>query len=90
MFADLTRLISRRPPADYEGRFVRRVSVRGRSPRNTRVERFIVAGWIVIAAKSAAVLWIFDRYRVPVNPLWVIAPTVVFAGLCTLVYLLRD
>jgi hypothetical protein len=90
MFADLTRLISRRPPAEYEGRFVRAVSVRGRQPRNRRVERFILFCWALILLKSVAVVWLFHRYSVPVNPLWVIAPTFAFAGLCTLVYLLRD
>ena len=46
--------------------------------------------WVLILLKSFAVVWLFDRYHVPVNPLWVIAPTVIFAALCTVVYLLRD
>jgi hypothetical protein len=90
MFANLVRLISRRPPVDYDKGFVREVRVRGRAPRNLRVERTITICWAVIALKSVVVVWLFDRYHVPVNPLWVIAPTVVFAGLCTAVYLLRD
>lgn len=90
MFADLVRLINRRPPFDYEKGFVREVRIRGRTPRNLRVERTIEVCWAVIVVKSVVVVWLFDRYHVPVNPLWVIAPTVVFAGLCTLVYLLRD
>jgi uncharacterized membrane protein YgcG len=90
MFADLVRLIHRRHPADYERNFVRKVSVEGRSPRNRKVERFIAICWGIIVLKSFAVLWLFDRYHVPVNPLWVIAPTVIFAALCTAVYLLRD
>jgi membrane protein YdbS with pleckstrin-like domain len=90
MFADFLRLINRRPPQDYERRFVREVSVHTRAPRNRRVERVIALCWILILAKSAAVLWLFGRYHVPVNPLWVIAPTIVFAALCTLIYPLRD
>ena len=90
MFADLVRLIHRRTPEDYERGFVRSVHVRDRSPRNRRVERQLLTGWAVIVLKSFAVLWLFDRYHVPVNPLWVIAPTVFFAALCTAVYLLRD
>jgi hypothetical protein len=90
MFADFVRLISRRPPVEYERGFVRAVRVSDRPPRNRRVERVIAACWAVIVLKSVAVVWLFDHYRVPVSPLWVIAPTVVFAALCTLVYLLRD
>ncbi|HMD60703.1 MAG TPA: hypothetical protein VKG78_04705 [Opitutaceae bacterium] len=90
MLADLVRLISRRPTADYERGFVRSVSVRQRSPRNPRVERVIAVCWAIIALKSLAVVWLFGRYNVPVSPLWVIAPTVFFAALCTAVYLLRD
>ncbi|HXQ81119.1 MAG TPA: hypothetical protein VN775_07405 [Opitutaceae bacterium] len=90
MFADLVRLINRRPPVDYERGFVRAVSVRERAPRNLRVERVIAICWAVIALKCVAVVWLFGHYHVPVSSLWVIAPTVVFAALCTLVYLLRD
>jgi hypothetical protein len=90
MFADLIRLINRRPPVDYERGFVRGVSVSDRPPRNRRVERLIAICWAIIVVKSFAVVWLFNRYHVPVNALWVIAPTVVFAALCTLVYVLRD
>lgn len=90
MFADLVRLISRRPPTDYERGFVRSVRVSDKSPRNRRLERLFAVCWVLIVAKSFAVVWLFDHYHVPVNPLWVIAPTVIFATLCTAVYLLRD
>ncbi len=90
MFADLIRLINRRPPDDYEKGFVRSVKVTVKAPRNRRVERLIAICWGVIVLKSVAVVWLFDRYHVPVSPLWVIAPTVIFASLCTVVYLLRD
>jgi membrane protein YdbS with pleckstrin-like domain len=90
MFADFVRLISRRPAVDYERGFVRGVRVSGRAPRNRRVERVLAVCWVLIVLKSFAVVWLFDRYHVPVSPLWVIAPTVVFAALCTVVYMLRD
>jgi hypothetical protein len=90
MFADLIRLINRRPPDDYERGFVREVSVSDRSPRSRRVERVLAACWVLIVIKSFAVVWLFRHYHIPVNPLWVIAPTFVFAALCTVVYLLRD
>jgi hypothetical protein len=90
MFADLVRLISRRPPTDYERGFVQSVKVREKRARNRRVERIIYIGWGIIVVKSAAVFWLFDHYHVPVNPLWVVVPTLIFAALCTVVYLLRD
>jgi hypothetical protein len=90
MFADLVRLIHRRHPDAYEKNFVRGVRVSGKSPRNRKVERLFAVCWVIIVFKCMAVVWLFDRYHVPVNPLWVIAPTVIFAALCTVVYLLRD
>jgi membrane protein YdbS with pleckstrin-like domain len=90
MFADLVRLIHRKPAAHYERSFVREVRVAGRAPRNRRVERVIAVCWVLIVIKSFAVVWLFNRYHVPVNPLWVIGPTIIFAALCTVVYLLRD
>jgi hypothetical protein len=90
MFADLVRLINRRTSADYERGFVRDVRVRRKAPRNPKVERLFAICWVVILIKSFVVIWLFDRYHVPVNALWVIAPTIVFAALCSAVYLLRD
>jgi hypothetical protein len=90
MFADLIRLISRRPPVDYERGFVREVRIVDRPPRNRRTERVLGIGWALIVVKSFAIVWLFNRYHVPVSPLWVIAPTVFFAALCTVVYLVRD
>jgi membrane protein YdbS with pleckstrin-like domain len=90
MFANLARLVGRRPSGNYERSFVRGVQVGEKAPRNRRVERVLAFCWVLILFKSFAVLWLFDRYHGPVNPLWVIAPTVVFAALCTVVYLLRD
>ncbi len=90
MFADFVRLINRRPPVDYERGFVRGVSVSDRPPRNRRVERMFAICWGIILVKCVAVVWLFNHYHVPVSALWVITPTVIFAALCTLVYVLRD
>jgi hypothetical protein len=90
MFADLVRLIHRRASVDYERGFVRDVRVRVKAPRNRRVERLFAICWCIIVVKSFAVIWLFDHYHVPINALWVIAPTIVFAALCTVVYILRD
>jgi hypothetical protein len=90
MFADFVRLINRRSSTDYERGFVQSVSVREKPPRNRRLERLFAICWVIIVLKSFAVIWLFDHYHVPINALWVIAPTVIFAALCTVVYLLRD
>jgi hypothetical protein len=90
MFADLVRLINRRPSKDYEKGFVQSVKVTDRPKRNRRVERLIWICWAVIVLKSIAVEWLFAHYHVPVNALWVIVPTFIFAALCTAIYLLRD
>jgi len=90
MFADFFRLIHRRPPDVYDRGFVRSVKVETKAPRNRRVERVLALGWVIIVGKSFAIYWLFGRYHIPVNPLWVVAPTIVFAALVTALYLLRD
>jgi hypothetical protein len=89
VFANLLNLISRRPSADYETGFVRDVSVIERPARNRRVERLIWICWGLIAIKSVVVFWAVRRYHIPFNGLWVVIPTVLFAALCTGVYVLR-
>ena len=90
MFANFLQLITRRVPSDYDMAFVQAVKVKERSPRNLRLEKWILAGWVFITIKSFAVIWAIDHWHVPVNPLWVIVPTVLFASLCTLVYFRRE
>jgi len=90
MFANLLQLITRRPPPDYERSFVQEVRVTERSPRNPRIERVILAGWVLILAKSFLVIWLVGKYHLSFNADWIIVPTVISAGLCTAVYFLRD
>jgi hypothetical protein len=92
MFANLIQLITGRPPAaePYELAFVKDVHVRQRRARRPKVERLLLVCWVLIALKSWLVIWAVAKYHVPIHPLWVIVPTVLFALLCTLVYLLRD
>lgn len=58
--------------------------------RRRRVENIIRICWVVIAVKSAAVLWAVHHYNLPFNPLWVIGPTAIFALLATALYLYWD
>ncbi len=94
MFANLLHLITRRAPAPltdaYDLAFVKEVSVRQKTPRNPRMERLILAAWILIAGKCWLMTWLIEKYHVPINPLWIVVPSVLFALLCTVVYFCRD
>jgi len=70
-----------------ETNFVQEIRPAHASQRNPRVTTLIVIGWILIAVKSVVVWWACQRYALPFHPMWVIAPTVAFAALCTGVYL---
>ena len=90
MFANLLRVITGQPGANYEHSFVQDVQAAERPPRNRRVERFILAGWLLIVAKSFLVIWAVEKYHLNFNADWIIVPTVLAAGLCTFVYFRRD
>lgn len=49
--------------------------------------RTVIAAWVLIALKCVLVTWAIDRWQVPIHPAWVIAPTLVFAALATLLWL---
>ena len=83
-------LFSRRGGKDYSAGFVREVTVQPDRARDRKFERLIWAFWIVIAVKCAAVWWIMKHYHVPIQPIWVVGPTVIFAALCTGVYYWRE
>ncbi len=86
VFANLLRLITGRPPSGYERDFIQEVRVTRRAPRPARAARRLLLGWVLIALKCWAVFWAVGRYHVPVNPLWVTVPTVIFAGVCTAIF----
>jgi hypothetical protein len=90
MFANLLHVITGRPPPGYEHSFINEVRPAERSPRNLRVERLILAGWLLIVAKSFLVIWAVGKYHLSFNADWIIVPTVIAAGLCTFVYFRRD
>jgi hypothetical protein len=91
MFANLIQLITgRRPHQDYDLAFVREVNVPApREARSRRSEVLLAIGWVLIAAKWIAVSWLISRYHVPIHPAWIIAPTILFAGVCTAIYIRR-
>ena len=91
MFTNLLQLITRHPPAeDYDTAFVKDVAVHAPAARNSRTPRVLLAGWLLIVGKCWLVTWLIEKYRVPIDPLWIIGPTVLFALLCTVVYYRRE
>jgi hypothetical protein len=87
MLNSLFQLLSRRPPAGYDRGFIQEVNVaRPALPRSRRVGRLLLAGWVLIAVKSWVIIWAVKKFHVPVDPQWVIVPTVIFGIVCTLVY----
>jgi hypothetical protein len=89
MFANFLNLVAGRTPPAYERGFVREVTVVRRTERHPRTEKLILGGWALILAKSWLVIWLVGKYHVPVNADWIIAPTVIFAAVCTAVYYWR-
>ena len=61
-----------------------------REPRSPSAERWLVAGWVLIALKCTLIWWAITAYAVPIDPLWLVVPTVAFALLATGLYLWRD
>lgn len=86
MFPNLLRIFARRGSAHYEGHFVEQVRVQEKRPRNPSVDRLFLIAWILIAIKSVLVLWAVPHYHIPFSGWWVVAPTLIFAALCTAVY----
>ncbi len=86
MFANFLELFTRKPDDRYEHAFVKDVVVRPPPARSRSVERILLFGWILIAFKCAVVWWACRSYSVPVDPWWIIAPTLFMAALCTLIY----
>lgn len=93
MFAPLSHLPPRRPDsAEPDTSFVQGLRVQHpREPRSRRSELVLVVCWLLVLAKSLGVWWLCETYpQVKVSPWWVIGPTLLFASLCTWLYVRRD
>ncbi len=88
MFANLVQLITGRPaPADVvQHAFIAEVHIHHRPRRDARVERIILACWILIAVKHVLIIWACAHYPVPFHPLWVNFPTWMLGALATGIY----
>jgi hypothetical protein len=52
-----------------------------------RVRWLMAVLWGVVVAKCIVVWWAIDRWQVPFHPLWIVAPTIIFAGLASMLWL---
>jgi len=53
----------------------------------SRFERwFLGVAWLVIVAKCFVVWWAIPHYHVPIQPLWIIGPTLFAAAFITVVW----
>jgi hypothetical protein len=90
MFADLFQLKTRRSPDGIDRAFIQEVTVRRPVARNPRVEKVILACWVLIAVKHVAVIWAVSHYPVPFHQLWINVPTFLLGLLATAVYYGRE
>ena len=74
-------------PMENEPDFIDEIRPSTSSRGSRWVTRLIIAGWVLIVVKSVFVWWACAHYALPFHPLWVIAPTVASAALCTGLYL---
>lgn len=89
MISNFLDLVTRRGRRDYPRGFVRSVTLR-RTERDRKFERLMWIFWGVIIAKCGGIWWLMRHYNVPIHPLWVVVPTLMFAALITAVYVWRD
>jgi hypothetical protein len=52
-----------------------------------RMRWFMTIAWMVIGVKCVLVWWAIDHWNIPVHPLWVVAPTLIFATLVTALWI---
>lgn len=87
MFSNLVQLITGRTVPEFDRRaFVEEVRVEGAERRNPKVERLILACWILIAVKHVLIIWACHHYPVPFHQLWVNFPTWLLGALATGLY----
>ena len=48
---------------------------------------FLEIAWVIILLKCVLVAWAINHWNVPIHAAWVIIPTLVFAGVVTLLTL---
>ena len=87
MFTRLTQIFGSPRSSDYDREFIREVKIQRPIKRSAKSGFFLLGAWVLIFLKCWAVIWAIERYHIPVHPLWITVPTLVFGGLCTVLYL---
>jgi hypothetical protein len=90
MFANLLFRLRNLTPSVANDPFVQAVRVSQPIPRNRRSEVLLVAGWGLIGLKCWATFWLVERYTMPFDPWWIVAPTIAAAAICTWIYWRRN
>ncbi|HUG11649.1 MAG TPA: hypothetical protein VMM36_11575 [Opitutaceae bacterium] len=90
MISELIRLITGKTGDARDADFVEEVTVKETRQPSRAVERLILVGWAIIIAKCFVVAWAIERYAIPVQPGWVIVPTLFMAAICTALYYWKD
>jgi hypothetical protein len=55
-----------------------------------RMRWFMGVAWLLITVKCIVVWWAMNHWAVPFHPLWIVAPTVVFAAIASLLWLTHE
>ncbi len=50
------------------------------------VRRFMGIAWVVIAIKCVVIWWAMVHWHVPLHPMWIVGPTLVFASLASVLW----
>lgn len=90
MISELFRLITGRTGDERDEDFVEEVNVREKRQPSRAVERLILVAWAIIVGKCFVVAWAIDHYAIPVQPGWVVVPTLFMAAICTALYYWKD
>ena len=53
----------------------------------SRTRWFMGVAWIVILVKCLLVWWAMNHWQVPFHPAWIVAPTLAFAALASVIWL---
>lgn len=51
------------------------------------VRRFMGVVWVIIAVKCVIVWWAMVHWSVPLHPMWIVGPTLIFASLASALWL---
>jgi hypothetical protein len=47
---------------------------------------FLGVAWLLIALKCVIITWAIRSWQVPIHPLWLVLPTLMFAALATVLW----